>query len=209
MPTYTVKEGDCLSSIAAAHGFAWQTLWNHADNAELKRRRKDPNVLCPGDEVVIPERKSKTESGATETRHRFRVTGGKTVLRLRLLKEGESRAHEPYKLDIDGEWYEGTTDGDGQIEQKIPADAKKGKLLLGEKDSETIELNLGGVDPVDEVKGIQQRLKNLGLPCGKIDGELGEKTQAALKRFQQANGLEATGQADQATKDKLVELHGC
>jgi LysM repeat protein len=43
---YTVKQGDHLSSIAHEYGFPdYQTIWNHADNAQLKQKRKNPNVL--------------------------------------------------------------------------------------------------------------------------------------------------------------------
>ena len=65
MPSYTVKQGDCFMSIAAANGFLWDILWNHGDNATLKQLRKDPNVLFPGDTIVIPDKTQRIESAAT------------------------------------------------------------------------------------------------------------------------------------------------
>ena len=38
---------------------------------------------------------------------------------------------------------------------------------------------------------------------GSIDGRMGPKTRVALKAFQEANGLKATGQLDNQTAEKL------
>jgi N-acetylmuramoyl-L-alanine amidase len=68
MPSHTVKQGDCISSIAHETGFFWETLWNHPDNAKLKQLRKNPNALLPGDVVSIPDQRVKQEScDLTET----------------------------------------------------------------------------------------------------------------------------------------------
>ena len=86
MAKVTIRAGQCLTSIADARGLFWQTIWNHAGNAELKRLRKDPNILKPGDVVFVPDRQRKQEAGATEQRHRFRLKGVPVKLRLRLMK---------------------------------------------------------------------------------------------------------------------------
>ena len=49
------------------------------------------------------------------------------------------------------------------------------------------------------VKQVQQKLSEKGQDVGQPDGQLGPKTQAALKEFQQQNGLQATGQIDEQT----------
>ncbi len=41
----------------------------------------------------------------------------------------------------------------------------------------------------EEVRQIQQKLKNWGYYTGNVDGIYGSKTQAAVKKFQKANGL--------------------
>ncbi len=41
----------------------------------------------------------------------------------------------------------------------------------------------------DEVRQIQQKLKNWGYYTGNVDGVYGSKTQAAVRKFQKTNGL--------------------
>ncbi len=50
----------------------------------------------------------------------------------------------------------------------------------------------------DDVVKLQQRLIDLGYLNGKADGDFGAKSEAALKAFQAANGLEETGIATDA-----------
>jgi N-acetylmuramoyl-L-alanine amidase len=68
---HIVKQGECISSIADAHGFFPDNIWNDAANTKLRGKRKDPNVLYSGDVVVIPDKQSKEESCATEKKHSF------------------------------------------------------------------------------------------------------------------------------------------
>ena len=55
----------------------------------------------------------------------------------------------------------------------------------------------------DDIYKIQERLISLGYMEGEADGEYGSMTEVAVKNFQTANGLEATGIVEQATYDKL------
>jgi Putative peptidoglycan binding domain len=207
MPTrHTVSLGDCISSIAFRYGFFPDTVWNHADNAELKRTRQDANVLRPGDLVVVPDLRQKEVSKATEKRHRFRRKGVPDVLRLRILDQNDQPvANRPYVLEIDGKSFRGSTGGDGAIEQAIPPDASEGHLTL-ENWAIKYNLNLGHLEPVSTVAGVQKRLNNLGYECGD-SGELDEGTRLALRKFQMANQTRVTGEPDRATQDKLKEVH--
>lgn len=49
----------------------------------------------------------------------------------------------------------------------------------------------------------QQRLQALGYHPGPVDGKIGDKTIAAVKKFQQDHQLPATGKLDAATRKKL------
>jgi LysM repeat protein len=210
VPTHKVKPGDCLSSIAAAAGFDYKQIWNHPDNAELKAKRKDPNVLYPGDVVVIPDKAEKTESCGDSARHQFRRKGVPEKLKLRLLDvAGEPRKNLKYELVLDSETLSGSTDGDGLLEAVIPPDAETAVLrIVGAEPEEEYVLSLGELDPADEISGIQARLENLGYECGEIDGIYGPVTATALLAFQHDNKLEESGEVNQATIDKLKELHG-
>ncbi|MGH7766520.1 MAG: peptidoglycan-binding domain-containing protein [Candidatus Binatia bacterium] len=55
----------------------------------------------------------------------------------------------------------------------------------------------------EEVKKIQQALKEKGQDPGPIDGVMGPKTKEALKAFQQQQGLKVTGSLDEQTKKAL------
>jgi hypothetical protein len=55
----------------------------------------------------------------------------------------------------------------------------------------------------DQVRAVQQALKDQGHDPGEIDGKMGPKTQAALRDYQQKQGLKATGQLDAETSAKL------
>jgi peptidoglycan hydrolase-like protein with peptidoglycan-binding domain len=55
-----------------------------------------------------------------------------------------------------------------------------------------------------DVKALQQRLSALKYYVGKVDGQFGGDTEAALWAFQEINGAKVTGVVDAATKRALV-----
>ena len=208
---YTVHEGDCISSIARDSGHLWQTIWDDPANADLRETRENPNVLLPGDHVTIPERHPKQEAGDTELRHRFVRRGEPSMLRLRILLDGEPRRNVPFTLEFDGSQRTGTTDADGKIDEPIPGNAHTARLVVGADDDENrleYELHLGELDPVSSIRGIQARLQHLGFDVGPIDGVLDPRTRDALRDFQTRNHLTVTGEPDDATQARLQETHG-
>jgi uncharacterized Zn-binding protein involved in type VI secretion len=204
-----VRQGECISSIAKDTGHFWDTIWSYPLNKELKQRRADPNVLLPGDAVFIPGRRSREASGSTDQHHKFRRRGEPAMLRLRVLENGRARANEAYELDIDGRVFSGTTDAEGMLAHPIPPDARNARLIIGGGAiRDEYVLNLGQVDPVDELTGVQARLANLGYDCGPIDNRLGSQTKWAIEQFQANHQLAPTGEPDEATRQKLVEAYG-
>ncbi|MFC2173083.1 peptidoglycan-binding protein [Acidobacteriota bacterium] len=212
MLDYKVKQGDCLASIAYRRGFFWDTLWNHPKNAALKKKRRDPSVLFPGDRVFIPDAQAKQEDCATEQRHQFCRKGVPEQLRIILLdRPGNPRANLQYSLTIDGVKHIGSTDSSGKIEISISPTARSGRLqILDDKGTpiEVYSLGLGKLDPVSETSGQQARLSSLGFECGPIDGILGPLTRAAITAFQMEQDLKATGKPDSSTLQKLQDVYG-
>jgi hypothetical protein len=202
---YTVRQGDCISSIAFKYGFFPDTIWNDSKNSKLKQDRKDPNVLMHGDVVYVREKEEKEESCAAEQRHRFRRKGTPARFRLQLLNGTEPRSNNNFVLWIDGAHKrEGVTDADGVLDVSIPPDAQKGELYLDDN-GQTIRINFGKLDPVQESDGVAQRLYNLGL-LDKVDSPK-EELAVATRFFQRTYGLKPTGEADKPTQEKLNEVH--
>ncbi|HYO56494.1 PGRP and LysM peptidoglycan-binding domain-containing protein [Archangium sp.] len=207
---YTVKQGECLSSIAYAHGFSsYRSIYEHPENAELRRKRPDPAVIAPGDEIVIPDPKPKDRSFATGRTHTFRLTRPSVTVRLHLHDaDGGPLAQKDYLLRFGDQQRQGTTSSEGLVEQKVPASLSEALLeipALGLK----MKLRLGTLDPLDTTTGLQVRLNNLGYGAGAVDGVLGPRTQAALRRFQEAQGLTASGELDERTREALARAYGC
>ncbi|MBI2899050.1 MAG: peptidoglycan-binding protein [Planctomycetes bacterium] len=213
---YVVRPGDCVESVAFERGFFWQTLWDDPRNARLKDLRGNPNILLEGDVLHVPDRRAREHSGATESTHRFVRKGVPSRLRLRIVDPASSdrqdrpRANAPFRLEIDGRPTLGTTDADGRVDVPIRPDAREGRLILepGTPRETVLPLQLGHLDPVSEESGVRQRLASLGFDTGDPEQEAVASLESALRAFQQRHGLEVTGQADAATRDKLREAHG-
>jgi peptidoglycan hydrolase-like protein with peptidoglycan-binding domain len=59
----------------------------------------------------------------------------------------------------------------------------------------------------DHLKQVQERLKTEGVYAGPVDGELNAQTEAALRQYQQKQGIPVSGAADEATlKELQIEL---
>jgi hypothetical protein len=204
---HIVQRGECMASIADASGHFWEKLWGLAENADLKAARKDPNALLPGDRVHVPPIEEKEESRPTTERHTFRRKGVPSKIRIRCMHRDEPLAGKDYRLDIDGELFSGKTDDQGWVEHAIIPGARYGKLIVtdGQREHEYI-LDVGAMDPINTTTGIKARLANLGFLPGKVDASDSPEFRTALKEFQDAYGLEPSGEPDKKTQDKLLEF---
>jgi LysM repeat protein len=210
---YTVQQGDHLSKIAKQNGFPDHTvIWNHPNNAQLKQQRQNPNVLNPGDQLYIPDKEQRRESGGTEQRHTFVVNRGKLTLRLVLEDMYEKPiANAQCALVVDGDASQPITDGSGKIERPIPQDARGATLVI--RGDETpfqnvaIPIKIGNLDPVDELSGQLARLNNLGYFPG--DGTDQDAFQSAVEEFQCDNQLTVDGVCGPQTQAKLKQIYGC
>ncbi len=216
---HTVVQGEHLSSIAKKYGFSsYKTIWDHGQNAELKKKRQNPNVIFPGDQLFIPDKGQKEESRNTEQKHRFELKTEKLKLRLVLEDLYEKPiANAKAELRIDNEEFKLTTNGQGRIEQDIKATDERGFLTI--KDPQTpineilIPIKIGHLDPVDEVSGQKARLNNLGYFAGPLEGKSEEENkamfQSAVEEFQCDHSLQVDGKCGPNTQAKLKQVHGC
>ena len=80
---HTVEQAEYLVSIAAKYGFTkHSTIWDHPQNADLKKRRPNSNVLFPGDQLFIPDKVQKEARENTDRSYRFVLSGDKLKLRI-------------------------------------------------------------------------------------------------------------------------------
>jgi len=240
---HEVKNGECIGSIAYAHGMPWEEIWNHAKNGAVRRLRGDPNVLRAGDVLFIPDYKPEPHVLETGKHHRIVYQPPRAQLRLRVVLDpgappasgtspapasgskdiaqedpepsSEARADKArkglaYRLFVDDEIIEGTTDGDGYVDCEIPPTASLGRLLLapGTPDETEVRVQLGHLDPIEEVSGVKQRLRNLCFDCGDQSDEETPELGAAVRAFQSKHGLEPTGALDDQTRAEIKKAHG-
>jgi hypothetical protein len=212
---YVVRDRDCLASIADAHGFIWETLWELPENAELREARRDPYVLLPGDRVTIPPLRPTRHDCHTAARHTFRVRSRPEKLRVQLTAEGKGpRRDLPYTLEVAGRTITGVTDAQGRLEAWVPTGAREARLIIGdpalrERDpdnrwhnAEAYIVEIGELRPVDSFQGAADRLAALGFM------DPGDDLGATLVAFQTFHKLAPTGELDDNTQAKLFELYG-
>lgn len=90
-------------------------------------------------------------------------------------------------------------------EQKPMAEKPMAKKPMAEKSmakKHMAKKHMARRAPSKSVMAIQEALNKHGAML-KVDGRMGPMTRAAIKKFQSANGLKATGRVDKATRAKL------
>lgn len=220
---YTVQQGDYLSKIAKEHGFAdYLVLWNHPENATLKKERENPNVLYPGDRIFIPDKEEKELSVSTDAKHSFKVK--RQPLMLRLIVEDmyeKPLSNTECELRIGGKNFSLTTNGQGKIELQISGGETEAFLILRDPNTplngNVIPIKIGNLNPVTKVSGQKARLNNLGYFAGTPQEKDDQKEKAkeeltflsAVEEFQCDHGLVVDGKCGPNTQVKLKQIHGC
>jgi hypothetical protein len=202
---HVVKQGECLSTIARLYGFgSWRKLWDAAENARLRKRRKSPHVLYPGDEVMVPSVCVHEIIRPTDATHRLAIAVPPYHLAVMLRDfNGLPFALEPYELWVPGEATPrtGETDDDGLVRAALPARASYVEVRCARLGM-SWHFALGALDPLDggeivtrdgeplarpensSISGLQARLHALGYPTGAATGHWNEQTERALLAFQ-------------------------
>jgi N-acetylmuramoyl-L-alanine amidase len=110
---YVVRSGDYLTAIAFRFGTTVDEIWADPANAELKKRRANPEILAPGDVVFVPE--THREWLPVETGAQNKYTARRPVVTVRVIlrsPDGKALANQsvttsppssvPLKTDGDG-----------------------------------------------------------------------------------------------------------
>jgi hypothetical protein len=218
---HIVEEGEHLAGIAAQHGFpSFKPIWDHADNAELRALRKTPNILLPGDRVVIPDKEQRIETGATEKRHTFLAPADRLELRVKVHDQGFRAIHD--RCDLAAGSNKETMEQQGDIfRDPIQPDLGKAELQFPISQTERtripIPIEVGGLDPLDTLSGQQQRLNNLGYFAGfkkttaTNPKAVDEQMRWAVEEFQcdHMGPAQVDGVLGPNTLKKLKEVYGC
>lgn len=154
---------------------------------------------------MVPPIVPKRVECETDARYRFRRRGVPARLRLQLQRDGTPRIGVRFRLEVDGTTTEGESDEQGIIGAWVSPRASRALLWL-DGESEPLELLIGALDPVTTVRGVQQRLRNLGYECPD-HGRLDPLTRAALQAFQRQADLPPSGEPDPPTCKKLLAAH--
>lgn len=211
--SHVVKAGEGLSEIAERHGFFWRTLWEHPDNDELREVRETPEVLLPGDRVTIPTLRARDATVATDKRHTFRRKGVPAKVIVNVIDpQGRPLEGKRYEIEIGAQRETGRTGEGGRVQHWVACTERSLRLRVWPDEPSLpwtllFEISLGHLDPVDTLRGVRDRLRNLGYPCPRGDDPLDAETCSAIARFQASVDLPATGDLDATTKACLVEAH--
>lgn len=169
---HVVQEGEHISAVALRHGFSdFHTILDDPQNAQLREDRSFSHALHPGDQVFIPDKRQKTESGPTTKVNAFVLDTQPLFLRLRL----EDLNRKPLKNTPCFIGLEGTvrleaspTDAQGISETEIGKLVANGEITAVPPDRPIIkfDLKIGSLRDQKTFEGQQQRLNNLGYFAG-------------------------------------------
>ena len=228
---HVVAQGEFLASIALKHGLRnWRVIWDHPDNTALKQRRKNPNVLFPGDELVIPDRTEGTAAAATGRLTTFETGTNDVLLNLTFENAGaRALASRPGKLTVGGRSVNGdlvkkgpiplSTDPAGTL-PLVFKNVLDGKLAASEgsfafdplppppsggvppeRVPPAFRFLVGDLDPVDTPSGQRARLNNLGYFAGFSDRDE-DQLAWAIEEFQADEQLVDRGLKGSLAKDR-------
>lgn len=140
-----------------------------------------------------------------------RALGPLPVLKVRMLLQSKPLANETYELRVEGHLIAvSTTDADGLIQQVVPHNAELAEIrMLDLELVRTLTLAPEKDFPsVDDLRGVQIRLNQLGFFAGEADGEPSALTDDAVQSFKREQGLADDTVLDDATRKALTAAYG-
>jgi LysM repeat protein len=204
--SYKVAQGDSLSKIAKRYNTTWKKIWNDPKNKRIKEKRKNPDVIYPGDEFYIPGFSAKELQGQTNGESEFSIKREKEKVSFAIFEGDNPKKNQKYKVILDnGDEFSGVIGDDGKIDIEVPQGVEKASLYIEDEESskEEYEILIGELDPLDENNGKKQRLENLGYDLEKIEDE---EIDTFLNIFKLDNEFEEVSQ--QELEAKIKGSHG-
>ena len=212
---HVVRQGEYLAKLAFVYGFDADKVWNDAKNADLKQQRPDPNVLAPGDVIQIPKAKKEGQPINKGTTNSYTVNVPHVKVDLIFRNGDQPLAGEECQVQGLGEPDPSapplTTDGGGKLSVDVPVTVRE-FFVVFPKMTERLAMHfyVGDVDPVSESNGVTQRLVNLGYLPAYFDEDpdlAEERVKRAVAAFQAENGMDPTGDVDDAVRNALLQGH--
>lgn len=205
---YVIQQGDHLRKLAFRVGIDAETLWRHEKNQELCKRRKNMDLLHPGDVLHVPGEPAPALELSVGTVNRYKAKVPTVHVKLKLESAVRSLAGQRFEVHGVSEGAEplrGTTTAEGEAAFDVPVLVREVELRLPDAGL-VIPVLVGDLDPIDEPSGVTQRLRNLGFlpPTGEVRAE---DVTLALMAFQTEQKLPVTGGVDDETRRALEERH--
>ena len=208
---YVVRQGDYLQKLAFKHAFDADKVWNDAKNADLKAKRRDPGQLHPGDILHFADSAKKPFPLSKGTQNDYAASVPTTKVKLVLKDETKPFTGEAYTLEGLPKPISSTVSADGVIEIDAPIHVREVRIVFAKRGL-VLPVRVGDLDPIGETSGVRGRLEHLGyLPAAaaalsESDGDA--RITSAVRAFQRDQGLEPSGEIDDALRAKLEEAHG-
>lgn len=94
---------------------------------------------------------------------------------------------------------QGSAQGSSGYGQSVQDPASQGSSGMGSQSGQDIS----GQASAGQIRQVQQRLTTMGYSPGNVNGEMDAQTMEAIRNFQQAQGLQPSGQLDVQTLQAL------
>jgi hypothetical protein len=218
---HVVADGDRMSKIAHEHGYKDYHALYLAQPEKFRKKRPNPEILMPGDEVELPDKIEAKHSTKDKKAQKYEDDTKLPEVRVTLQAAGKPLANKVLTVTADGKILGAvTSDGDGAVKFHVEPDTAK-VLLTCSDPPFSIRLRLGELRPATEAGGVEQRLDNLDyrVPIAAASAPAGSKAEKtakeaherrikkAVQRFQEDHKKKADGKVDDDLRKLLVKNH--
>jgi hypothetical protein len=227
---HKVRKGESVARVAQQYGIrGWKKLWEAPENEPLRKKRKNPNVIYPGDEIVVPGVDVCALERPINQVHRIIVSDATIDVKIRLrdrietgLKDLEYEVSYSHLGKLVTRPGAAKTGADGIIQETVPVGTEV-IVIKVKRPRLTLSFLIDELDPMrdeDSKKpipsGLHARLDALGYHDHGHQREWESRedyshgSYVTLAWFQQDHlGREqADGLLDDETSDKLEEMYG-